>query len=124
MSSTPDHRHAADRRNRTDDAHGSPETLIELLGDDYARDILAAIGDEPKSARALAEECDTSRPTVYRRLERLRDAGLVRTGPGDEYNGHQRRTFAAAVETVGFELGSEGFEAELRADTSPVSAHA
>jgi len=98
-------------------AHSSvaPEALIDLLSDDYARAFLGAIQHEPKSARTIADECGASRATVYRRLNRLRAAGLVTEHMECEADGHHRRTFVATVERVGIELGEDGFEAAVEA---------
>jgi len=57
----------------------STDALITLLSDDHAREISTAIVDEAKTAREIVSECDGSRTTVYRRLNRLEDAGLVRS---------------------------------------------
>jgi DNA-binding transcriptional ArsR family regulator len=106
-----------DRREETtpaDSATVSPTELIALLNDEYVREILARIHNEAKPARALAEECDVSRPTVYRRLNRLQDAGLVKEGMQYETNGHHRRTFRLAVEESTLELAESGFEAEVQ----------
>lgn len=54
-----------------------PETLFTLLGDEYVRTILKAASEEPMSARALSEECDSALSTVYRRVEDLVEAGVL-----------------------------------------------
>jgi len=117
MSQTAPDRHASDAS--TPDAASSvtPETVVALFGDGYTRDILAAIRDEPRPAREIAAECDMSRPTVYRRLERLEAAGLVTEQRRLGESGHHCRLFRAAVESVGLELGTDGFEVEVTAST-------
>ncbi|MFC3959262.1 winged helix-turn-helix domain-containing protein [Halovivax cerinus] len=52
-----------------------PATL-SALDDSTCREILEAL-DEPTSAEGLGEACDLSASTVYRKLDRLRRAGLV-----------------------------------------------
>lgn len=126
MAGTADTRYAgADpgRLDETDETDASPEALIGLLSDEYARAFLEAIRTEAKSARRLAEECEVSRSTVYRRLDRLQEAGLVVERLECEPNGHHRRTFAAAVETVGVELGDAGFETAIEAGDPPAPTH-
>jgi DNA-binding HxlR family transcriptional regulator len=83
----------------------APETVLELLTDEYARALVDALQDGPRPARELVGECDGSRPTVYRRLNRLEAAGLVaaRTVPHPE--GHHRKEFRATVEAVSVEFG-------------------
>ncbi|WP_336325982.1 helix-turn-helix domain-containing protein [Halovenus sp. HT40] len=55
----------------------SIEDILDTIGDQHAREVLAAISREPKSAKALAEECDLSLPTVYRRIEMLDEYDLI-----------------------------------------------
>ena len=55
----------------------SIEEILDTIGDRHAREVLAAISIEPHSAKELAEECDLSLPTVYRRIEVLREHDLV-----------------------------------------------
>ncbi|MEF8783085.1 MAG: helix-turn-helix domain-containing protein [Haloarculaceae archaeon] len=55
----------------------SIEEILDTIGDQHARHVLAAISREPKSAKELAEACDLSLPTVYRRLELLDEYNLI-----------------------------------------------
>ena len=74
----------------------SPADLFALLDDEYARAILAATSQRPMSAPTLAEVCDASRPTVYRRIERLKEHDLVsETVVLDGDDGHHRRVYEA-----------------------------
>jgi DNA-binding transcriptional ArsR family regulator len=61
----------------------TPADLFALLDDEYARAILAATSEQATSAPALAEACDASHPTIYRRIDRLKDQNLLaeRTEP-------------------------------------------
>jgi len=62
--------------------------MLDTIGDQHARDILAAISVDSQSAKELAEECDLSLPTVYRRLEILEEHELIedRTLVADDGN--------------------------------------
>ncbi len=66
----------------------SIEDVLDTIGDQHARHVLAAISHDPKSAKELAEECDMSLPTVYRRIEMLTEYDLVteRTLVADDGN--------------------------------------
>ncbi|NHN42855.1 helix-turn-helix transcriptional regulator [Halorubellus sp. JP-L1] len=66
-----------DRESSTDDDDPPVSAVLRSLDDDKCRAILATL-DEPKSATELCDECDLSSSTVYRKLERLRDAALVK----------------------------------------------
>ncbi|ELZ79066.1 winged helix-turn-helix domain-containing protein [Haloferax larsenii] len=52
-------------------------TVLQSLEDDKCRVILEALR-EPKSASELQNSCELPRSTVYRKLERLSDAALVK----------------------------------------------
>jgi DNA-binding transcriptional ArsR family regulator len=66
----------------------SIEDVLDTIGDQHARTVLAAISREPLSAKELAAECDLSLPTIYRRLELLQDHDLVveRTAVAEDGN--------------------------------------
>ena len=59
------------------DDERSIEKILDTIGDQHARHVLAAISREPKSAKELSEACDLSLPTVYRRLEMLEEYDLI-----------------------------------------------
>ncbi|ADQ67816.1 IclR family transcriptional regulator [Halogeometricum borinquense DSM 11551] len=80
------------------------ETLLDVLGDEDARSILASVGERSCSAKELADEHGLSLPTVYRRLDRLAEHGLVASNDTVEEDGtHYKRyeaTFERAVVTL------------------------
>lgn len=88
-------------------------TIAPLLADECARTILEATVDERLSAEALAERCDVSTPTIYRRLESLQDAGLVTVEQRPEADGHHFKVYSATLDQVVVDLGSAGFDVRL-----------
>jgi predicted transcriptional regulator len=94
------------------------ESLLELLDDDHARAVLAAIATSEKSAPTLTDELDSSRATVYRRLNSLEDAGLVtsrlRVTPGD---GHCQ-VYRATLDRVTVSLDADGLSVDLETTTT------
>jgi DNA-binding transcriptional ArsR family regulator len=56
------------------------DDLLSVLGDEDARRILETLSDHdtPMTAAGIVDACDIPRSTVYRKLQRLSDAGLVR----------------------------------------------
>jgi len=58
---------------------GEPPDLLRLLNDEYARRILRVLSEGSYRGRELSERCEFSRPTVYRRLNRLENAEVVRS---------------------------------------------
>ncbi|MFB6137425.1 MAG: ArsR/SmtB family transcription factor [Halobacteriaceae archaeon] len=68
------------------------EEVLDTIGDEHARTILAALSGEPQSAKELSDSLDLSQPTVYRRLEVLEEHDLVtaRTLVADDGNHYKR----------------------------------
>ncbi|WP_255195274.1 ArsR/SmtB family transcription factor [Halorarius litoreus] len=64
------------------------EEILNTIGDESARTVLATISREPQSAKQLSEACDMSLPTIYRRLELLQEHDLIeeRTAIADDGN--------------------------------------
>jgi len=108
MTTTPERARVTDATTRTDPtddpvvastSDGAPVPL-ELLDDEYARSILRVLGDGPKRGRDLIDACDASRPTVYRRLDSLETAGLVRSETTLDPDGHHCKEFELARDTL------------------------
>lgn len=53
------------------------EDLLDLLGEERVRQILAATSREALSAKELSEEFDVARSTIYRRVEEMIDRDLL-----------------------------------------------
>ncbi len=85
------------------------ETVAGLLEDRTVRAILTQTSQEPMSANTLKERCEASGPTIYRRLERLREADFVveRTRPDPE-GGHHHQVYEPNLDrvTITLEEGS------------------
>jgi DNA invertase Pin-like site-specific DNA recombinase len=88
------------------DADGERDStdVLRLMNAEYTQSILGAIQQESKSARAIADECGASRPTVYRRLNALEDAGLVDSGMVYDADGHHRTVFETTLEAISVDL--------------------
>ncbi|WP_410767654.1 ArsR/SmtB family transcription factor [Haloferax sp. DFSO60] len=55
----------------------SDNELLDALGDNVSRSVLQACKQQPMTAEELADACDVSESTIYRRLETLSKLGLV-----------------------------------------------
>ena len=94
-----------------------PETLFSILDDKYARDILTKTSEKPMTAGDLSEACDASPPTVYRRLDRLTENGLVAERKEFRDKGRHYSVYVARLEQALIELD----EGEWRVSvTAPV----
>ena len=96
-----------------DTTSADTETLLALLGDAYACRLLTALDEAPLTAADLVDRCEMSRPTVYRRLDRLTDAGLVEATCSLSASGHHQQEYHLAVETVSFSLSAGGVDGDL-----------
>lgn len=92
--------------------------LLELLGDEYTRRVLAAVTERPRSGREVMDVADVSKATAYRRLGSLEDAGLVESEMAFDPDGHHHEKFHAVVESVDISLGEDGLSASLETEGS------
>jgi len=77
-------------------------TLVGLLDDEHVRTILAATNAEPLSAATLSDRCGVSTSAIYRRVDRLVDAGLIDERTRPRSDGHHDTVYVATLER--FEL--------------------
>ncbi|WP_266081896.1 ArsR/SmtB family transcription factor [Haladaptatus caseinilyticus] len=93
--------------------------LLDVLSDEYARDILAATSIKPMSAQQLADECEMSPPTVYRRVDRLQAFGLLEEQTKIRTDNNHYSVYTATLSEVCLELDTGSFEAVVtRTDES------
>jgi predicted transcriptional regulator len=91
------------------------EAMLSLMSDEYARDILNVLGEEPLAARELVDRLDASRATVYRRLDKLESAGVVESSMSIHPEGHHRKQFRVAVDRVRLTVGADGVTIKIPA---------
>jgi DNA-binding HxlR family transcriptional regulator len=89
------------------------EAVLDTIGDEYARQILATLGRDAHSAKELAEECNISLPTVYRRLDELDEHDLVtaRTVAGDD--GNEYSVYESNFESTLISLEDDEYEVRI-----------
>ncbi len=87
-----------------------PESLADLLGDECARTILVEAKKEPRSAAELSDRAGVSEPTVYRRLERLREYDLVTEDIQPVTDGKNYKLYRTELDGIELDLSEDGFE--------------
>jgi predicted transcriptional regulator len=107
------HRLAPARRREVATVSDAVAAVFDLLDDEYARAILIETYDETLSAEALAEACDASPSTIYRRIERLEDQQLLDVEQRLDPDGHHYKVYGANLQRVTVELTAEGFELDV-----------
>lgn len=80
------------------------EDLLELLSDEATQRILDVLDEDSLPARSVVAACDTSRATVYRRLNRLQEYDLVGVDTELHPDGHHRKVFAKRFRRATVEL--------------------
>jgi len=88
------------------------EEAIRLLSDDHARRVLDELDEAPLPASELVERLNSSRATVYRRLDSLESAGLVQSSISVRTDGHHRQQYSVAVDRVRLGVGRDGVTIE------------
>lgn len=96
------------------------EELLELLGQERVRQILAATSREPLSAKELSEECNVARSTIYRRVEEMIDRDLLVERTQLTADGSHHSVYEANIThlDVGIEDGDIEVGVHLREDAA------
>ena len=95
------------------------ERVLDLLGDDYARQILAYLTREPMLAEELGEKCDGSESTIYDRLDQLHSMGLVSTTLQIDSKGHHRKQYETILTSVNVIFHDGIYEVKLEIKEDP-----
>ncbi|MFB6154969.1 MAG: ArsR/SmtB family transcription factor [Haloferacaceae archaeon] len=95
-----------------------PDNVMDVFGNEYARQILALGSVEPMPAEDMAEVLDASLPTVYRRVNVLLEYDLLKERTQVDDEGHHYKTFETSLRRVAFEVedGGVNIDMELRRD--------
>jgi predicted transcriptional regulator len=106
----------------TDDS-GCPSSLCDdellaLLGDEYTRRVLQAVTEKRRNGQEIMDAADVSKATVYRRVEKLQNAGLVESEMVVNLDGHHHEEYYAVIERADISLTPDGIEISLVPDES------
>jgi hypothetical protein len=77
MSDTVDRPTECPRADRDGEIGCDPQRIIDLLNDDDARDVYLHV-DTPATVPDVAAALELPQSTAYRKVEQLREAGLIR----------------------------------------------
>ncbi|MWV39969.1 helix-turn-helix domain-containing protein [Natrialba sp. INN-245] len=95
------------------------ERVLDLLGDDYARQILAYLTQEPMLAEELGEQCEGSESTIYDRLDQLHSMGLVSENLQIDPQGHHRKQYETILNSVNVTFHDGIYEVQLEIKEDP-----
>lgn len=100
---------------------GGDADVVEVLGDEYVRTILAQTSEEPKSVDALSDACGADPSTIYRRVEQLQAIDLLEDQQVLDPGGHHYKVYSARLREVRIRLTEDGYEVDVdrRPEESP-----
>lgn len=84
--------------------HDHSDELLELLGQERVRQILAATSHEPRSAKELSTECDVALSTIYRRVEDMTASDLLIERTRVEADGSHHSVYEARIDHLDVDI--------------------
>ncbi|MFB6092144.1 MAG: ArsR/SmtB family transcription factor [Haloquadratum sp.] len=87
--------------------------LFDLLGDPTTLRILRSVREGPKSAEELEAVADASLKTVYRRLDRLQDLGLISPDARTDAEGNHYTAYVTSIEEIDLTVELDGADVEI-----------
>lgn len=82
--------------------------LLDVLGDDTAREILCLGKQEVVTVEKLAEQCNVSEATVYRRLRQLHELGLVKKCTQFEAGAFTKGAYRTTMDSITVRMTDTG----------------
>lgn len=91
----------------------SIEEVLNTIGDEHARTVLAAISREPRSAKELAGSIELSLPTIYRRLELLQEHDLIIEQTAVAEDGNHYKIYECNFDSTVIALKDEEYKVRI-----------
>lgn len=89
------------------------EDILDTMGDQHARRVLIALHDDELSAKELSEKTDLSLPTIYRRIELLKEHDLVTEKTIVADDGNHYRIFECNFDSTLIRLSEDRFDVRI-----------
>ena len=95
-----------------------PETIFDVLASETAREVLAVASVRAVAADDLAEHCEVSLPTVYRRVNALVEYDLLDEQTELDADGNHYNTYETNLDRIciSIEDGDMSIDIELQRD--------
>ncbi|KZN24666.1 transcriptional regulator [Haladaptatus sp. R4] len=91
-----------------------PDDIFDVLASETARDILLLSSSTAMSAGQLARECDASKPTVYRRINKLQEYDLLEQRMVIDNGGNHYNTYRTNMDRICFDIRGDEFVVTIR----------
>lgn len=95
--------------------------FIGLIDDEHVRSILVATSAEPLSAGELSDLCGVSVSSIYRRVEELEEADLVREQTRPRADGHHESVYTATLDRFELIIQDGEFDWTLERDEGDIA---
>lgn len=89
------------------------EEILDTMGDQHARRVLIALSQNELSAKNLSEETGLSLPTIYRRIEMLKEHDLVSEKTIVAEDGNHYRVFECNFDSTLIRLSDDEFDVRI-----------
>jgi DNA-binding transcriptional ArsR family regulator len=89
------------------------EEILDTMGDQHARRVLIALSQSEKSAKDLRDETGLSLPTIYRRIEMLKEHDLVGEKTIVAEDGNHYRVFECNFDSTLIRLSDDEFDIRI-----------
>ena len=96
------------------DKEWRPENVLDVFGDAIARATLVVANDRPVAVKDLATELDVSHPTVYRRVDPLVEANLLKEHQRVDATGNQHKEYETMLDEATFVVEDDGYTVDLQ----------
>lgn len=93
-----------------------PSNVLDVFADTIARNTLVLANRQPVSANQLAETLDVSPPTIYRRIDPLVDANLLKERQRVDPDGNQHKEYETVLEEVTVAIENDGYAVDIQVD--------
>lgn len=89
------------------------EDILDTMGDQHARRVLIALSQNELSAKDLRDETGLSLPTIYRRIEMLKEHDLVGEKTIVAEDGNHYRVFECNFDSTLIRLSDDEFDIRI-----------
>ena len=89
------------------------QSILEIMADKYSRELLRTTRELPKSAFIISQETGIPISTVYRRIQKLQDAGVVRVSGEINLEGKKHFLYQSKVKSISSKVAGEFINVEI-----------
>lgn len=89
------------------------EDILDTMGDQHARRVIIALHERELSAKELSEQTELSLPTIYRRIELLKEHDLVKEKTIVAEDGNHYRIFECNFDSTLIRLSEDKFDVRI-----------